>query len=756
MSRAGRPSLLLSWLTHCACADRWKQVAEQVQTRSGDQCWKRWNDSLDPQLNHSQWTPAEDVILEEAVLRCGRLWSKIATEALPGRSGLACKNRWDHIQRKQRRMHQSQRDIVLREPDGHPFGETDLLSYSRHHSSTTHAYYADLDLDSKHRYDFVSGRTNSSEGSSESLYQEGVEKQQPGEGLNGSADEGQVDEEEEEDSDEPGRNSVATAFDQSAKPRDDRFLGPTFTTNWTIAAVGQEVDNADDVTPTREAYGLSKATPSQGLFSSSLSCSLPVLSNYSHNTSHHAGHYGSEPVYPAPAAWFPNSTQHIHSMLDRCPPLPSVQQQSGLDRPAEHRASSSTAGQMELRGIVANDVVDAKYSVAQRSQISLGKGGNDHSAAFHTSHSSSHSRSDGFRWSPLKSSASRGISVGVGSNTPFADLSSSRSSSRPGTQHGARSIVARPETCRTNKDGGASKELQESDVQVVAHSWSGSAVPERAPDYGIAFADQQQVVGSASTGHWGDALAGSAWQPGNVLASSERKSDVTGRVKTEHREAVLVNNVVTPVLRSQYPVEKHPFFQQDQAQAYSSSMSKLPQVEAWSNSCFNDDVQHSRQNSGQGYRSISKLLQNGQRLYDDGEEIEEGGYDASQTSDEEECLGEGIGGGEVEGEEDEEEKAREAVAQQQQQQHLYQHQQHEEEGEEEEEHTSRTQREVQKRGYLLQLCRQPSPAYDTSTLQNASPFWPAQHLSPDSFAHGILVQSGGQSTPEKYQRLFSG
>lgn len=87
-------------------------MAKEVGSRSGDQCWKRWNDSLDPNLDHSQWTPSEDQILEEAVLHAGRLWSKIAGENLPGRSGLACKNRWDHIQRKQRRLHQSQRDVL--------------------------------------------------------------------------------------------------------------------------------------------------------------------------------------------------------------------------------------------------------------------------------------------------------------------------------------------------------------------------------------------------------------------------------------------------------------------------------------------------------------------------------------------------------------------------------------------------------------------------------------------------------------------
>ncbi|UZJ54902.1 hypothetical protein CBS101457_004222 [Exobasidium rhododendri] len=97
--------------------NKWKLVAKEVVTRSGDQCWKRWNDSLNPILNHTQWSPAEDEILETAVLETGRTWSKIANESLGHRSGLACKNRWDHIQRKQRRMHQSQRDVLQSQRD---------------------------------------------------------------------------------------------------------------------------------------------------------------------------------------------------------------------------------------------------------------------------------------------------------------------------------------------------------------------------------------------------------------------------------------------------------------------------------------------------------------------------------------------------------------------------------------------------------------------------------------------------------------
>lgn len=38
---------------------RWVLVAQKVQTRNGDQCAKRWNEKLDPKLDHSPWTPEE-------------------------------------------------------------------------------------------------------------------------------------------------------------------------------------------------------------------------------------------------------------------------------------------------------------------------------------------------------------------------------------------------------------------------------------------------------------------------------------------------------------------------------------------------------------------------------------------------------------------------------------------------------------------------------------------------------------------------
>ena len=38
---------------------RWVKVAGEVGSRNGDQCAKRWNENLNPDLDHSPWTPEE-------------------------------------------------------------------------------------------------------------------------------------------------------------------------------------------------------------------------------------------------------------------------------------------------------------------------------------------------------------------------------------------------------------------------------------------------------------------------------------------------------------------------------------------------------------------------------------------------------------------------------------------------------------------------------------------------------------------------
>ncbi|KAI1368155.1 hypothetical protein F5Y08DRAFT_335928 [Xylaria arbuscula] len=79
---------------------RWIKVAELVGSRNGDQCYKRWTDSLDPQIDKSPWTAEEDTILLESVQTMGRNWKEIVSARLPYRTGLAAKNRHSLLQRQ--------------------------------------------------------------------------------------------------------------------------------------------------------------------------------------------------------------------------------------------------------------------------------------------------------------------------------------------------------------------------------------------------------------------------------------------------------------------------------------------------------------------------------------------------------------------------------------------------------------------------------------------------------------------------------
>ena len=75
---------------------RWVAVAGEVGTRNGDQCAKRWNAKLNPELDHSPWSPEEvsrnmaalspQILAYHTPLRAKLLLSVSATtnpEALP-------------------------------------------------------------------------------------------------------------------------------------------------------------------------------------------------------------------------------------------------------------------------------------------------------------------------------------------------------------------------------------------------------------------------------------------------------------------------------------------------------------------------------------------------------------------------------------------------------------------------------------------------------------------------------------------------
>ncbi|PGH02437.1 hypothetical protein AJ80_08857 [Polytolypa hystricis UAMH7299] len=83
---------------------RWVVVAAEVSTRNGDQCAKRWTENLNPDLDHSPWTPQEDRLLMQLVETYGRNWKFMANSFLESRAPLALKNRYSLLMRRLKRQ----------------------------------------------------------------------------------------------------------------------------------------------------------------------------------------------------------------------------------------------------------------------------------------------------------------------------------------------------------------------------------------------------------------------------------------------------------------------------------------------------------------------------------------------------------------------------------------------------------------------------------------------------------------------------
>lgn len=62
----------------------WAEIAEHLPDRRAPQCRQRWLSHLDPELNHSPWTEAEDQILRASIRELGNRWSAL-TVVLQGR-----------------------------------------------------------------------------------------------------------------------------------------------------------------------------------------------------------------------------------------------------------------------------------------------------------------------------------------------------------------------------------------------------------------------------------------------------------------------------------------------------------------------------------------------------------------------------------------------------------------------------------------------------------------------------------------------
>jgi hypothetical protein len=81
----------------------WNKIAEAVPGRSGKQCRERWINHLAPSANIVEgiFTEEEDKIIIREQKRIGNKWKSISSDFLPGRTENAVKNRWHLVLKKQ-------------------------------------------------------------------------------------------------------------------------------------------------------------------------------------------------------------------------------------------------------------------------------------------------------------------------------------------------------------------------------------------------------------------------------------------------------------------------------------------------------------------------------------------------------------------------------------------------------------------------------------------------------------------------------
>ncbi|KAL8766787.1 MAG: hypothetical protein Q9209_006526 [Squamulea sp. 1 TL-2023] len=78
----------------------WAAVSKQMNNRTADQCSKRWNHFLDPNLDHSAWTYEENVMLSIAAKTHGSLWKDIQAIHFSERSSNNIKNQYTALSRR--------------------------------------------------------------------------------------------------------------------------------------------------------------------------------------------------------------------------------------------------------------------------------------------------------------------------------------------------------------------------------------------------------------------------------------------------------------------------------------------------------------------------------------------------------------------------------------------------------------------------------------------------------------------------------
>ena len=98
--------LLIQILKERGNKRQWKEIANELNSRSGSeffrhgkQCRERWINHLDPSVNRGAWTTEEDIKLLQSIIGVGKRWAEIA-KRVGQRTENSVKNRWSSILRK--------------------------------------------------------------------------------------------------------------------------------------------------------------------------------------------------------------------------------------------------------------------------------------------------------------------------------------------------------------------------------------------------------------------------------------------------------------------------------------------------------------------------------------------------------------------------------------------------------------------------------------------------------------------------------
>ena len=122
----------------------WGAISAQMDTRSPEQCRRRFTDYLDPTIDHSSLTEEEEQLLVQLVETHGTKWSAISSE-MPQtngrRTGVQLSNTWRRVVGKQqeRRPTKALDDAAALEKDGQPEASTAVAEPLGHRPSTTAA-----------------------------------------------------------------------------------------------------------------------------------------------------------------------------------------------------------------------------------------------------------------------------------------------------------------------------------------------------------------------------------------------------------------------------------------------------------------------------------------------------------------------------------------------------------------------------------------------------------------------------------------